>query len=408
MKKRYITATVGLAISLLYIIADLTGHLPSSKIDAFTEFGLRSLFVSEGGQTTAHWSQYDRQTFSCVFESKEYGHYCGIDIRVGDGREYGEDLSEFTHLQLKFVLQGDGSYVRINFRNAFDDISVAPDGKQMDILKPIKEGLNEFFIPLDSFTIPQYWLDKHPDLGESYLNTERDNVTHMGLFFEEPNVIGAHEFRIEEFVVVNKWQNLLNKIAYILFPVTLLTTALMLTIRYINSRPQPAPIDPKSKGDIRLECEELLKTQTSELDVYDLTSGLLSHDITVVLLKTYAEKYYLSNIIVLAISLNKYDAVKTQFGMEVAKEYRLAASMAVKSRINKQGVACSWNESKFIVLLPQVMAPHIRKIIESIHREAISGTFSRHSLHVDLSVDVSSISSPEDIQTAFDDTEKDV
>lgn len=395
-------------MSLLYIIADLTGLTPPPRIDAFTEFGLRSLFVSGGGKTRAQWSQHDRQSFSCTFENKEYGHYCGIDIRVGDGREYGEDLSEFTHLHLKFVFHGDGNDVRINFRNAFDDISVAPDGKQHDIPQPIKEGLNEFFLPLDSFTIPQYWIDKHPDLEESYFNTERDNVTHMGLFFEEPNTIGTHEFRIHEFSVVNRWQNILRKIAYVIFPITLLATAIPLILHYVRERPRRAPPDPKPRGDIRLECEELLKSQTSELDIYDLTSGLLSRDIATALLNRYAEKYSLSEIVALPVSLNKYDEIKTQFGIEVAKEYRLAASMVIKSSVNTKGVSFSWNESQLLVLLPHSMTSNAKKITGDIHRQARVGKFSQHNLPLDLSVGISAISTLEDLQTTINHAAKNV
>lgn len=406
MKKRYIAATVGLTISLLYIIADLAGLLPPSKINALSEFGLRSLFVSDKGKTKAQWSQHGRQSFSCFFENKEYGYYCGIDIRVGDGREHGEDLSKFTHLKLKLIFLGDGNQVRINFRNAFDDISVSPDGKQHDIPQPLKKGLNDFFIPLDSFTIPHYWINKHPDLDESYLNTQRDNVTHIGLFYEEPNVTGEHEFRIEELVIVNRWQSLLRTIAYIMFPATLLIAIAPPIIHRIRNRPDRSHPDSKPKGDIRIECEELLKRQTSELDIYEVTSGLLSQKITLTLLKSYAEKYSLSDIVILTISLNKYDQVETQFGIEAAKEYRLAASIAVKSSVNQQGVTCSWSESQFLVLLPHVMAPHAKRIADDIRREARAGKFSQHNLALDLSVRVTSISTLDDFSTAFNHTAK--
>lgn len=402
MKKRYIAPIVALSLSLLYIGADLAGLVPPSKIDALAEFGRRTLFVSSGGETEAQWLQNDRQNFTCVFESKEYGHYCGFDIRVGDGHDRSKDLSSFTHLQVKLVFLGDGDHIRMIFRNAFSDPSVAPEGKQQDLLLPIENGLNEIFVSFDEFTVPQYWIDKYPELDEVYLNPERDNVAHMGFFYEEPNATGVHEFRIEEFFVINLWQESLNKLAYILSPVMLLTIALMRILQYTQNRIPRTVVDPDAVGDIRLEFEKLINDRTSELDVYDTTCGLPSRVTTYALLERYAENHALSNLLIMAVSLDNYHHIKSKYGVEVARQCQLAASITVKLSAGKQGVVCSWQPSQMLILLPNILAPRVQKIASEIRRQARLTEFSKHSLPLELSITVTSVSSIEDFSVEFD------
>lgn len=400
MRHLSIGAALGFCISLIYTGLSLLDVIPPSAKDAFADFGLRSLFVDHTEKTQAEWLDPGRHSFACAFKQNIYGYYCGLDIRVGDGRQQGEDLTHFSHIRLKVIQRGEGQYLRINYRNAFADKSKSLEGKQLEITRPITTGLNEFKLPLDKFKVPYWWIDAHPHLNETDLNQQRDNVTHIGFYYEEPKTTGTHEFEILEFRVFNNRLQILDTMATL----TLLTSSLILaTLIVINLLRKPRrskPVDSKPKGDIRILCEEHKKSRSSELDIYDPITGLLSQSTTINLIEQYGQDYSFSGMMLILIVLDDYDAVKSEQGTHVASEYRSTTSLILKSCIAELGVACNWDESRQLVLLPLATASNAKRFTTQIGKKCGAANYGHQALSLNVSVSIVSLSAREAFYSA--------
>lgn len=160
-----------------------------------------SLFTDNTSATSAAWLAADKSAFSCNFQSKGSGKYCGVGIVLDRGGKSGLNMTEFNYLRLSIDYQGPARELGVGFRQAISAPASDPYGKPTQIVLPLRQGSNTFEVPLDEFRVLELWKEKNQALPVEQLSNERSNVLNIGIAVETPMEPGEHIFSLLEFKV---------------------------------------------------------------------------------------------------------------------------------------------------------------------------------------------------------------
>lgn len=397
-------AAIGLFFSVLLLTAlyFLSDRLDIREKSDFLRSQHVSLYTEGSGETIKQWTSQDKKHFNCIFNHSEVGYRCGYDIGLANSYMQGEDLSGFEAIVLKLSYEGPARKIRISYRNGFLNANVTEYGKQHEVLVPIRNGSNEYSLPLSEFVVPEWWLGQYKSLPVSQKAPQRDNVIHVGFDIETPMVIGAHDFSVEAFYAAAPMMDSIGGIWFactvgvlILLCVYLTYVLIMNVLRkHLYTKLQRSEKAQKSDvtsmfsalHSVQLSSERAMNDDRGR--VLDPKTMLLPRATAELAISEYAQTKDMLGSAVMLVSIDQLLDIHSRQSNDFIVEVFKSLNMMIKGAISHANITVHWETDKILVVSPEIYPSEVFDVAEKIKSEAAKLQFSRLGESVTVSIGV--------------------
>lgn len=364
--------------------------------------GPRSLYSDNGPGTAFNWVDLSRKRFTCVFLQRNSLRFCGIDLQLGDGFLHGVDFSDYSRLRLDLEYQGSAERFRVFYRSYEPGLTGPIDAKFHFIQVPLRNGINRYEIPLDSFAVAEWWLANHQLLGvEEFHQSRRDNVVHVGFDIETPLPVGKHHFNIVDLSMVAPrlgktetiWWTFGSIVYFLIFGII---------YNYLRLRSRVQQHQDEMFGLLKkLEEVGSESTHFKRLSMYDPLTGLLNRRAAQELVEGFAQQHSLAGTALVMMDLDHFKPINDIYGHEFGDEVLKRVSEVIKQQLREGDAAVRWGGEEIVIICPKTSHDGAYRVAEKLRTEVKALRFSNAAVNVTASLGVANIRQHESFSQAL-------
>ncbi len=217
-----------LIIGILLTLVALSAHplLPKKNLELLNNPSFSAYIYGSNnnqGQPLAVWVDQPNHIWGCNVPSDlDYNLYptCSFSVWIADQNANGLDLSNYNFLIVDMSYKGDNQRLRISIRNFNKKYSRLEDtnSTKFHSVRVDKKDLEHpLALPLNEFNAADWWLRQF-NIPRIDSGREMNNVTSIGIDFEDNMLPGEHRFQVKHLTLEGHWINRDNWYLMIIAP----------------------------------------------------------------------------------------------------------------------------------------------------------------------------------------------
>ena len=410
------------SILLLAILATLLAvfaqqYFPKKRLLAWPNSNHISYFYSSNqadGTPAAYWLDQEQNLWRCVYPEDDKSEYfaCSFNFLFGTVEQASaEDLSGYTHINVKLNYTGSASKLRMymrNFNPAYSNPDDANSTKFHAVTLHTRDLNQEVQLNMDEFFVADWWLGQF-DIPRSLSRPEFTQTVSVGIDFLEGQQPGNHDVKIEKIEFVGEWIS-----AESWYLIILATWMLGIFLYAINKLIQ---LNRQTKHDVQIINELSSNNQQLQLEtdrfrrlstVDPLTQAYnrFGIDQIIATLMNFNigknEDKNSPDFALIIVDIDHFKRINDRRGHDAGDRVLKNISAIISKGIRKQDFLGRWGGEEFIVIMPSTRKEFAIALAEKIRLMIYDTVFEPDNpLAVTASFGVSDKLDDEDFATTF-------
>lgn len=363
-------------------------YLPEKRRQLVHTGTVAYIYADERNQVD--WLDMERLKWRCRINDSHANAYCGFQIYLASDRQQGEDLRDYSSIELDLDYEGTSSYLRYYARNREPGFS-DPENIQTD--KFLLTQIAVDFLPagltigLDEFYVAEWWLSEY-QVPRELSAPSFEHVTALGIDVAVPITSGDHLFQLHSAELVGDlferdqwyagiivaWLGVLGSVG---------------SFRLIQLR-RSVVRERQRLAEMALHNSELRdqSNRFRELSHRDQLTGLLNrHGMVEAIEQLFADPDRVLSLLVLDI--DHFKSINDRYGHDVGDRILARLGARLLSHTRQSDYAARWGGEEFVLLLPDTeeaaaasLADKLRELIAETRFEVLPG----HQVTVSIGV----------------------
>lgn len=417
MNDKSFNFTLLLAI-LATLVAVLGQHyFPKKRLLAWPNDNFISYFYSSNqidGTPAAFWVNQEQNLWRCIYPEDDKSEYfaCSFNFLFGTREQAGaEDLSGFTHINLKLNYLGSANKLRLYIRNSNPAYSKPDDANSTKfhaLTLDTKDLNQEIQINLDEFFVADWWVGQY-NVPRNLSHPEFTQSVSMGIDFLEGLQPGSHDMQIEKIEFVGDWVSAENWYLFIL-GCWMLGVSIYAITKLIQLRQQTkhdvAIINKLNSNNELLQLETDKFRRLSTVDPLTQAYNRFGIDQIVATLiifnKEKDENQNSPEFSLMIIDIDHFKRINDRRGHDAGDRVLQKISAIINKGIRPQDFLGRWGGEEFIVIMPSTRKEFAIALAEKIRLMIYDTVFETDNpLSVTASFGVSDKRADEDFASTF-------
>ncbi len=347
-------------------------YLPEQRRQLVHSNTVAYIYADERNQV--EWVDMEELKWRCRINDSHSHAYCGFQIYLGEHNHQGQDLRDYTSIELDLDYEGASSHLRYYFRNREPGFS---DREKTETDKFMLTQIAVDFLPggldirRDEFYIAEWWLSEY-QVPRELSAPNFEHVTAFGIDVSVPVRSGEHLFQLHSAELVGdlfaREQWYAGIIAVWLGVLGSLGSFRLVQLRrsVLRERQRLSELALHNRA-LRDQSERF-----RELSHRDQLTGLLNrHGMVEAIEQQFADPDRPLSLLVLDI--DHFKSINDCFGHDAGDRVLAKLGVLLSSRTRQSDFAARWGGEEFVLLLPETDEVAIRAIADKL-RDLIAET----------------------------------
>lgn len=347
-------------------------YLPEKRRQLVHSNTVAYVYADERNQV--EWVDMEKLKWRCRINDSHSHAYCGFQIYLGGDTHQGQNLKDYSSIEVDLDYEGASSYLRYYFRNREPGFS-DPERTETDkfMLAQIAVDFLSAGLKIDmgEFYVAEWWLSEY-QVPRELSAPNFEHVTAFGIDVSYPAMPGEHLIQLHSAELVGDLFAREQWYAGIILA-WLVVLGSLGSVRLIQLR-RSVVRERQRLAELALHNLELRdqSDRFRELSLRDQLTGLLNrHGMIEAIEQLFVDPDRPLSLLVL--DLDHFKSVNDRFGHDVGDRVLAKLGALLSSSTRQSDFAARWGGEEFVLLLPETDEIAIRAIADKL-RDLIAET----------------------------------